>query len=346
MSYNKLMKDLEKKYSGNINNKDEMVSEKKKSWFINVPTGYTAVGKNIFGTLKVKEAGLRFFGPTWLNVTFIPNKENDQVIDLPKKGYKSAEGFDIIVDPAITYNIVEPKKFLKQENALERLKDTVDSILDKVFANTSYTVILDKHVSIADRDEFEQEFKTLEEKYGIKFIGLNLQHVELTGKMKESKEANILNKEKNAREMENADNKRKIADIEYERKVTEGRANTKIITDFMSGIRDELDKCKTPAERMALLSTAKAKIVSESDKANLHFYEGTFNDNMADQIALADSNGVVRMAAAKRINNKNKKMKLDRNGSRRKFTVKLAQNPVENQVYENEEKIEENGRSK
>lgn len=169
------------------------------SLFVRIPNNYVVVATNLRGKMRIVKPGLKIFWPfEKKNLYYI----GETPIDYKEEPFRSKEGFEVIVDSAVTYKVFAPIKFHQERNAAKQLNIAVEMILRRLIASMSYDEISNVRLDIKPSGNFPwiaDELKELELKYGIAVTDITIQKVELTDDLKKVKEDDALNDAENAR---------------------------------------------------------------------------------------------------------------------------------------------------
>ncbi len=169
------------------------------SLFVRIPNNYVVVATNLRGKMRIVKPGLKIFWPfEKKNLYYI----GETPIDYKEEPFRSKEGFEVIVDSAVTYKVFAPIKFHQERNAAKQLNIAVEMILRRLVASMSYDEISNVRLDIKPSGNFPwiaDELKELELKYGISVTDITIQKVELTDDLKKVKEDDALNDAENAR---------------------------------------------------------------------------------------------------------------------------------------------------
>lgn len=169
------------------------------SLFVRIPNNYVVVATNLRGKMRIVKPGLKIFWPfEKKNLYYI----GETPIDYKEEPFRSKEGFEVIVDSAVTYKVFAPIKFHQERNAAKQLNIAVEMILRRLVASMSYDEISNVRLDIKPSGNFPwiaDELKELERKYGISVTDITIQKVELTDDLKKVKEDDALNEAENAR---------------------------------------------------------------------------------------------------------------------------------------------------
>lgn len=169
------------------------------SLFVRIPNNYVVVATNLRGKMRIVKPGLKIFWPfEKKNLYYI----GETPIDYKEEPFRSKEGFEVIVDSAVTYKVFAPIKFHQERNAAKQLNIAVEMILRRLIASMSYDEISNVRLDIKPSGNFPwiaDELKELELKYGIVVTDITIQKVELTDDLKKVKEDDALNDAENAR---------------------------------------------------------------------------------------------------------------------------------------------------
>lgn len=235
--------------------KKEIVNTK--GLFVRVPQGYEIVAEGLDGKLRTKTAGLRFFYPWDKKYVFYVK---DTPIDFKKEKYKSVEGFEISVDSAITYHIVDSQKFYVQKNGIKQLKLVIGEILKNYASSHKFeevnvwTLDIDlqkihdkiKNMSseqiAVDNPELVAKLLTLYNEYGISVSRVIIQKAELSEDLKKSKEEDSLTEAKNNRMIATANAELMAAKIKADAEKTSGEADSSIIAQRIQYIQKQIEQ--------------------------------------------------------------------------------------------------------
>lgn len=169
------------------------------SLFVRIPNNYVVVATNLRGKMRIVKPGLKIFWPfEKKNLYYI----GETPIDYKEEPFRSKEGFEVIVDSAVTYKVFAPIKFHQERNAAKQLNIAIEMILRRLVASMSYDEISNVRLDIKPSGNFPwiaDELKELELKYGISVTDITIQKVELTDDLKKVKEDDALNDAENAR---------------------------------------------------------------------------------------------------------------------------------------------------
>ena len=180
-----------------------------------VPLKHALIRKNIFtGSVDWVGQGLHF-NP--ISTNKLVNLA-DRTIDYASKAYKVKEGFDVTVDPAVTFRVTDPVKFeFASEDPVAVLKIKLESLLRKLCAKYSYDQLVQIAIKLNSPEfaDIKAELKPLEDKYGLSVSDLILKSVEQSQALKDDYEKSAAQ----ARE-----NERKISQAEADAKVAEAKA--------------------------------------------------------------------------------------------------------------------------
>lgn len=198
-----------------MENNNTKTNEYAYNFFSVVPLKHALIRKNIF-TGKVDWVGQGFhFNPITKNKLV---NLADRTMDYDSKAYKVKEGFDVTIDPAVTFSITDPVKFeFGSEDPTEILKIKVESLLRKLCAGYSYDQLVNISINLDNKAfaPIKASFKPLEDKYGLKVTDLILKSVEQSKALKDDYEKSAAQ----ARE-----NERKLSQAEADAKVAEAKA--------------------------------------------------------------------------------------------------------------------------
>ena len=256
----------------------DKVEEKKKENKVveRVPSGYAVVVEGLTGKLSVKGPGIQVFFP-WDKRTLVCT--SSLAMDYTKEKYKSLEEYEIIVDTAISYKIVDPLKYHVEKEAIKQLNILMSSIMRRLISQQSYTTVADLKVVIDENNEkfgwIALELAEFESKYGIKVEKFIIQKAELTEDLKKSKEEDALVSAKNKRDISVAETEKTIAGIKAETSKIEEMTKVEIESQKIEQIMQKIGGLDSP-EKLKLLrdiligATAQYTIVeSNSNNANI-----------------------------------------------------------------------------
>jgi len=267
-----------------VENNNERIRKNKhgvnpESSWISVDNNYALICENnITGNVKKKQKGLRFCFPGLYKKTLI--SLSDQPIDYKKKSYKSKDNYDIIVDTAIVYKIVDPIMYYKQENALQTLNITMDDIFKRLVAKYSFDELSNMKVDLRE-DEFSwiiRDLESLKYEYGIIIKDIKIQRPELTNEMKKSREENALVREKNQRNIDIANTEKTISNIKAEAMKVEESAKKDILKEKIEMLTEKI--MSFPVEQQAQI----LKELMRED-ANITLIENNGKNISIDDIA-------------------------------------------------------------
>lgn len=178
---------------------NEGVEANLNSLFVRIPNNYVVVATNLRGKMRIVKPGLKIFWPFEKKKLYYIG---ETPIDYKEEPFRSKEGFEVIVDSAVTYKVFAPIKFHQERNAAKQLNIAVEMILRRLVASMSYDEISNVRLDIKPSGNFPwiaDELKELERKYGISVTDITIQKVELTDDLKKVKEDDALNDAENAR---------------------------------------------------------------------------------------------------------------------------------------------------
>lgn len=201
------------------NNEKKVVETREYSYmlFKVVPLNHALIRKNVFtGNVDWVERGFRINPITVNKLVDLA----DRTVDYENKSYRVVDGFDVTIDPAVTYKIVDPVKFeFKGEDPVALLKIKVESMLRKLCAKFTYDQLVQLRIVLNNPafSAVKAEFKDLEEKYGLEVMDIILKSVEQSQTLKDDYEKSAAQRRENERKISQAEADAKVAKLEAEK---------------------------------------------------------------------------------------------------------------------------------
>ena len=259
-------------------NNEYVDGEELSGLFIRIPAGYKIVAQGLTGELREKEPGLRCFRPFDKKFIYAVNNVS---IDFKKENYKSQEGFEIIIDTAVTFHKADVIKFHSQRNGIDQLKLLISEIIRTYVSQhtfeqvsswtvntntmfTKYPTIDYDDPSISEEEkktannneifnnELIQKLSNFRAVYGISIDSIIVQKAELTAELKRSKEDDELTRARNKRMIGIAAAELEAAKKRAEASKAQGEAEAKVLEKKLKAISDLVGDAPS-AEKLKLL---------------------------------------------------------------------------------------------
>lgn len=247
-----------------VNNENKMIFKMSRV----VPTNAYLVCQNILtGKVFAKNKGFRINLP-WVKSKLVSKAVTN--IDYSKEKYKTSEGFDIIVDTAVSVKVINPLKYVFEgENPLQELHIRTKDFLRKFIGTQDFEQLVSKNIDLKDPSvkTFVDIFDSFTQEYGLKVVDIFFENIEQTDTLKESREKDELTKRENERNLKKAENEEKIAAIKANIARIEGTANNEISADKKQRDMDVLTKAinNMSKEQLSQLKGVLPSIVGENN---------------------------------------------------------------------------------
>lgn len=224
--------------------------------FVRIPAGYKIVVEKLNGDLRVKNSGLRFFYPWDKKYIYYIY---DMPLDFPKENYKSIDGYEIIVDTAVTYHIPAEKLLVyhRQKNGEKQLKLTISEILRTYISNHSFEEITNWTFDLNNPDSVQEQhiidkLSSFREKYGISVSNIIIEKAELTASLKSSREEDELTKAKNKRMIDTASAELTAAELRAKTQMIQGKTEADILASQLAALIKKAGKI-SDADKVKLI---------------------------------------------------------------------------------------------
>lgn len=187
------------------NNHNNMRNNRNIKIFIQVPPNCQLVRTNKFtGTYDVLGSGMHINNPIY---SYEVIDASVRALDYPKQKARSKEGFELTVDPAVTYSVTDVAKFkYKSQNPEELLKIKTQAIIRKLISMYTYEELSNVRVDLTS-EEFrwiKNEYTEYEQEYGVSIERFFLKSVELPIELQDDYQKTKVQEQENARKLEEA----------------------------------------------------------------------------------------------------------------------------------------------
>lgn len=208
------------------NNNNNLFSNSRRNIkiFIQVPPNCQLVRTNKFtGEYSILGSGMHLNNPIY---SYEVIDASVRALDYPKQKARSKEGFELTVDPAVTYSITDVAKFkYKSQNPKELLKIKTQAIVRKLISMYTYEELSNARVDLSN-NEFKwikDEYAEYEQEYGVYIERFFLKSVELPLELQDDYQKTKVQEQENARKIEEAKTNYKVGltQLQFEKRKAE-----------------------------------------------------------------------------------------------------------------------------